>query len=153
MGWLSLYVARTPGIELSDNGTVLLDVDSEVQPDGFLFREPPPDPRAAHLTDADYVEGAPQLVVDVAASTAARDLRSKMEAYRRAGVQEYLVWRTEDKLLDWFRLQPDGTYQRVSPDAQGVVESSQFPGLRLKVAKLLAEDLAGVLAGLDTPHG
>lgn len=152
MSWLGHYVARTPGIELSDNGTVLLDVDSEVQPDAFLFRVPPPGLRAARLTGAGYVEGAPQLVVEVAASSAALDLRAKRDAYRRSGVQEYLVWRTERKLLDWFRLQPDGTYERVAPDALGVIESSQFPGLRLNVATLLAEDIAGVLAGLDSPR-
>lgn len=32
----------------------------------------------------------------------------KMEAYRRAGVPEYIVWRVLDQRIDWFRLR-DGS--------------------------------------------
>jgi hypothetical protein len=36
----------------------------------------------------------------------------------------------------------------VQPDAEGVIESTTFPGLRLNVAAMLAGDRAGVLAAL-----
>lgn len=147
--WLHTYRMRTPGLRVGDNATVILDADNEVQPDVFLFREEPGGPR---VTEDGYVEGAPQLVVEVAASSASYDLHDKLRAYRRNGVAEYVVWRVLDERLDWFRLH-EGEYVRVNPDAQGVIESAVFPGLRLNVPKLIAGDLAGVLAELDQPTG
>lgn len=32
------------------------------------------------------------------------DLHEKLAAYRRNGVQEYIVWRVYDRALDWFAL-------------------------------------------------
>lgn len=145
--WLGAYRARNPGLRLDDNVTVLLDADTEVQPDACLWREEPGGPR---LTEDHYIEGAPQLVVEVAASSASYDLHEKLEAYRRNGVREYLVWRVRDEMLDWFRLR-EGQYVWVEPDQDGVIESEFFPGLRLPVPKLLADDLAGVLAALEPP--
>ena len=147
VGWLTAYCARHPEARVGGNATVLLDADNEVQPDVCLWRAEPGGP---HLTEDHYVEGAPQLVVEVAASSASYDLHDKMRAYRRNGVLEYVVWRTLDEAVDWFRLD-EGEYVRVEPDARGVIESQVFPGLRLHVTKLLAGDLAGVLAELEQP--
>ncbi len=95
-----------------------------------------------------YIQGAPELVVEIAGSTASIDLHAKKNAYRRNGVQEYLVWRVYDRALDWFSFR-EGEYVRLEPGASGVIESGVFPGLRLDVAKLLAGDLAGVIAALE----
>ena len=140
--WLGTYVATTPGLRAGDNSTVFLDGGNEVQPDAFLWR---PEPGGLRLTDDGYIEGAPQLVVEIAASSVSYDLHDKLEAYRRNGVLEYVVWRTLDRAIDWFRLR-NGTYVRIEPDADGIVESEQFPGLRLHVLSMLAGDLATVLA-------
>jgi Uma2 family endonuclease len=128
---------------------VYLTQASEVQPDAFLFYDPPP-PGGGRLTTDGYLDGPPQLVFEVAASSASYDLHDKKEAYRLAGVPEYIVWRTLDKQINWFRLR-NGEYELVEPDANGVIESALFPGLRLAVAKMLAGDLAGVLAELERP--
>jgi Uma2 family endonuclease len=146
VGWLAAYVARTPGVRLGDNATVYLDAENEVQPDAFLWR---PEPGGPRLTEDRYIEGAPQLVVEISASSASYDLHDKLRGYRRNGVQEYVIWRVLDRAIDWLRLR-EGEYARVEPDARGVIESVAFPGLRLQVAKLLAGDLAGVLAELDS---
>jgi Uma2 family endonuclease len=132
--WLGTYSTRVPGVRLGDN---------EVQPDAFLWREEPGGP----MVREDYVRGAPQLVVEVAASSASYDLHEKLRAYRRNGVREYVVWRVLDGAIDWFRLR-EGEYVRVEPDDRGVIESEAFPGLRLNVPKMLANDAAGVLAEL-----
>lgn len=144
--WLGGYVARTPGVLLRVDGTVFLTPESEVQPDAFLFRDPPP-PGGARLREDGYIEGAPQFVLEVSASSASRDLHDKLEDYQRAGVLEYVVWLTYEQRVEWFRLR-DGRYVSVQPDERGGIESEFFPGLRLNVPKLLAGDFAGVLAEL-----
>jgi len=133
MLWLGTYRARTPGVRLGDNATVKLDTDNEVQPDAFLWRA---ESGGARL-EGGYIVGAPQLVVEVAASSASYDLHDKLRAYRRNGVREYVVWRVLDGAIDWFRLR-EGEYVRVEPDPHDVIESEVFAGLRLDVPKLLA---------------
>ena len=63
------------------------------------------------ISDDDYIEEAPELVVEVASSSASYDLGPKLEAYRRNSVREYVVWRVLDCEIDWFVL-TDGEYRR-----------------------------------------
>jgi Uma2 family endonuclease len=149
VGWLVVYASRQSDVAVYSDTTVLLDAANEVQPDALLlFKQAPPG--GARITEDDYIEGPPQLVVEVAASSASYDLHDKLRAYQRAGVIEYVVWRTLDEAIDWFPLQ-DGEYVAIQPDERGVIESSVFSGLRLNVARMLAGDLAGVLSQLDRP--
>ena len=140
--WLGMYQAQHPEVDGGDGGTVRLDPDNNVQPDSYLRRRE----GSSKLTDDDYLEGPPEFVFEVAASSAAADLGPKLRAYRRNGVREYVVWQVWEKRLDWFELSDDGEYVVRQPDRRGVIESRMFPGLRLAVAKLPAEDLDGVLA-------
>jgi Uma2 family endonuclease len=89
------------------------------------------------------------LVAEIVASSASYDLHDKKEAYRRNGVQEYLVWQVFERKVDWYRLQ-DGEYELLQPDQDGVVKSQVFPGLWLAVPALLAGEMATVLAVLQT---
>jgi Uma2 family endonuclease len=145
VAWALAYAAKTPGVDYADNGTVLLDAENEVQPDLALWRDAAGGPR---LNDEGYLDGAPQLVIEVAASSASYDLHDKLRAYERNRVQEYVVWRVLNQRIDWFRCQ-DGHFTTVEPNAAGTIESTAFPGLRLHVGKMLAGDLAGVLAELN----
>src|SRR5262245_49162411 len=95
VAWLGYYVAYTPGLEAGDNGTIKLDAKNEVQPDAFAFVTPDSGGRVKIDAD-DYVVGAPDFVGEISASTASYDLHDKLEAYRRNGVKEYVVWRVED---------------------------------------------------------
>ncbi len=144
MTWLGVYRAATPGIGLADNTTVRLDLDNEPQPDALLRIETDFGGQS-HISVDDYVEGAPELIVEIASSSASYDLHDKLKAYRRNGVQEYIVWRVIDRQLDWFHLQA-GEYIPLQPDESGMICSRIFPGLHLQVAALLAGDLARVLA-------
>jgi Uma2 family endonuclease len=148
IAWLDTYTTLAPDVELAIEATVFLGVSSEVRPDACLFRASPRG--AVRITEDDYLEGAPDLVVEIAASSATYDLHDKMEVYRRAGVPEYIVWRVLDRQIDWFDL-VDGRYVRRQPDANGIIESRTFPGLRLNVTAMLAENCAGVLAALRPP--
>jgi Uma2 family endonuclease len=145
--WLGLYYAATPGTGLADNSTVRLDPFNEPQPDLLLRLESSAGGRS-HITADDYIEGPPELVVEIAASSAAYDLREKKMAYQRNGVQEYLVWQVYEQRLDWFYLHED-EYEPLLPDADGITRSRVFPGLHLDIAALLAGDLAAVLATLQ----
>jgi Uma2 family endonuclease len=145
--WLNAYAMNVPGLEVAVDSTVFLSEDSELQPDVFLYWRPARD-RGARLNDDGYMEGAPELIVEVAASSASYDLHDKMEAYRLAGVPEYIVWLALEERILWFRLR-DGAYVPVEPDANGIIASALFPDLQLNVAAMLAGDAAGVLAALN----
>ncbi|KAM3090922.1 Uma2 family endonuclease [Phormidesmis sp. 146-35] len=77
------------------------------------------------------------------------DLHDKKRAYRRSGVQEYIVWRTLDEAIDWFVLEND-EYVLLNADEQGTIRSRVFPGLWLAVSALLEGDMKTVLSVLQT---
>lgn len=139
--WLGVYRASHRGVIGGDNTSMRRRPRSVVQPDLYLRRADGP----VKLSEEGYLESGPELVAEISNTSASYDLHSKMEVYRRAAVQEYIVWRVYDAAIDWFELR-EGRYERLQPDENGVLESRVFPGLRLAVAKMLAGDLAGVLA-------
>ena len=146
-GWLVVYCAATPGVKVSNNATVQLDLDNELQPDLLLRIESSAGGRS-RVNEKGYVEGPPELVAEIAASSLSYDLHDKLRAYRRNGVQEYIVWRVEDRQVDWFELK-EGEYARLAPDEAGVIHSRVFPGLRLAAQALLNGDMAALLADLQ----
>ena len=75
-------------------------------------------------------------------------MKEKRRVYARNGVREYLVWRVAEGRVDWFCLEKEG-YVAQTPDANGLLPSRVFPGLRLPVAALLAGETAEVLGGLE----
>ena len=145
--WAGHYVARTPGLGFADNSTARLDEDNETQPDLLMLLPPHAGGRAKVDAD-DYVTGPPDLVCEIAASTVSIDLHAKLNAYRRNGVREYLVWRTEDEAIDWFVLR-EGRFDPLAAPADGFLRSETFPGLWLDPAALLRGDLPRLFAVLD----
>jgi Uma2 family endonuclease len=145
--WLGVYRASTPGIGAGVNGTVRLDEENDPQPDAML-RLPAELGGQSRIDEDDYVAGPPELIIEIAASSVSYDLHDKKDVYGQLGVQEYVVMRTEDRAIDWFRLE-NGQYLKVEPDEEGIIESLVFPGLRLATTALLAGDLARVLAELQ----
>lgn len=147
MTWLGIYEAMTPGVALGDAPTVLLDLDNEPQPDAVLLIDEEAGGQA-RLSEDDYIEGAPELVVEIAASSVAIDLHAKKQAYRRNGVKEYVVWQVLDQTISWFYLDK-GEYLDLCVDTDGTIRSRVFPGLWLAVADLLAGNMQRVLAVLQ----
>ncbi len=147
IGWLGFYHSATPGTNLSDNATVRLDFDNEPQPDALL-RIDSKFGGNSRISNDDYIEGAPELIVEIAASTVSYDLHHKLTVYRRNGVQEYIVWRVDDQAIDWFILD-EGKYIILLPDENGIIKSRIFPGLYLSVNDLLTGNLAKVLQQLE----
>jgi Uma2 family endonuclease len=153
MGWAYFYRALTPGVDLSDNATVRLGPDNEAQPDGVLYILPEHGGQA-EVNDG-YLEGAPELVIEVAATSVSIDAGTKKMAYQRHGVKEYLIWRVLDDEIDWFILRDSG-YAQLAADPAGIVRSETFPGLWLDRPAMLRRDSAAVLRllqqGLASPE-
>ena len=141
--WLGVYEASTPGVVGGDNSTLRLGPINRPQPDGYLRILPSHGGRAT--TDADgYVVGGPDLIAEVAASSASYDLNAKLDVYRRNNVREYVVWRVFDFAIDWFVLR-EGQFHPHARGPDGLFRSVIFPGLWLDPDALLRGDLATVL--------
>jgi Uma2 family endonuclease len=154
--WLEIYEESTPGLVAGDNSTVRLDQDNAPQPD-LLMCIPAAAGGTSRITADGYLEGPPELAIEVAASSVSYDLHQKLGAYRRNGVQEYLVHRVDDGEVDWFVLER-GAYVRQQSDSEGLLKSRVFPGLWLDVPALLRSDRRALRAALergtsDPAHG
>lgn len=154
IAWLGIYKAHTPGVQGGDNATLRMALGFQVpQPDAFLRILP--EYGGQSKTEKGYVVGSPELAAEVAASSASYDLHDKLEAYQRNGVQEYVVWRTEDQAIDWFLLKA-GKFQPLKASQDGIYKSKIFPGLWLDAAAILRGDLAAVLTtaqlGIASPE-
>ncbi len=145
--WLGTYEAATPGVMVLDNTTLQLDYDNEPQPDALLRLDPALGGRS-RVTADDYLEGPPELIVEIAASSASYDLHAKLRAYQRNGVQEYLAVQIYERRVDWFALH-EGVYEALQADEAGVLRSEVFPGLWLQPSAVWAGDLAALLAVLN----
>ena len=143
--WLGIY-AIEHDLKFFPNATLLLDTENSFQPDSVLCSKPRKGGRV-WLNAKGYLCGSPELVVEVAASSASIDLRDKLRVYRRLEVNEYIVWRTQDKALDWFVLD-DGEYKKLTAGRDHKLRSQVFQGLVLDVNALLKMDGAKVLAAL-----
>jgi Uma2 family endonuclease len=147
VAWLATYRAATPGVRAGDNATLGLDNDNMPQPDGLLVIETASGGQAT-IDSKGYIEGAPELVAEIASSTTSIDLHDKFNVYRRSGVQEYIVWRVLDRAFDWFILR-EGRYLLLAAGEDGVSRSEVFPGMWLNAPAMLEGKLDVVLSTLQ----
>jgi Uma2 family endonuclease len=154
VAWLGVYQASTPYVAGADSITLHLDLENELQPDALLRLEPAVGGRSQVSAD-DYLEGPPELIVEVAPSSAAYDLHVKRRVYARNGVPEYLAVQVYEQHLDWFTLR-EGIYEVLAADESGILRSEIFPGLWLSTEAFWAGDLAAILGvlqeGLASPE-
>src|SRR5438128_2513215 len=71
--WLGHYEAQTPGTEATSPQTLILTDEDEVEPDLMLLWKPEFGGRAKFNAD-EFLTGSPELVIEVANSSSARDL-------------------------------------------------------------------------------
>jgi Uma2 family endonuclease len=149
---VSFYCAQTPGTDVGDSVTTILGEESEPQPDLFV-RILPEFGGRSRTTDDDYIEGPPELLIEVASSSVSLDLHGKRQEYALAGVPEYLVLNLRDSRLHWFDLRNDQVRQ---PDADGICRMTTFPGLWLHENAVCQRDYAkatsALNAGLSSPE-
>jgi Uma2 family endonuclease len=127
-----------------DNSTVVLDMDNEFQPDAVLLIESSAGGRT-RIGEDGFVHGPPELVVEISASTVSIDMNRKLNAYRRNGVSEYIVWRVQDSEIDWFVLR-SGVFEKLNQDSEGLLRSEVLPGLVLNPAAMISGNLSAVAA-------
>lgn len=153
-GWLAVYKAATPGVVACDNGSVILDFSNEYQPDASLAIVEEGGGQS-RVNKKGYVEGAPELCVEVAYSSAAIDLHAKKKVYARTGVREYVVAVLQAGRVDCFELN-NKVFKESPADEAGIWKSGVFPGLWLNGPALIRKETAAVLEtlheGLATPE-
>jgi Uma2 family endonuclease len=154
IGWLGIYSMHTPGVRGGDNGALRLDELNAPQPDAYLIVLPTHGGQVRFDSDG-YIVGAPELVAEVAASSAAIDLNAKKTAYLRNGVREYIVWRVFDRAIDWF-VSREGRFDRLVPGEGGRLQSQVLAGLWLDAEALIGGDMLSVdrivRQGVTTPE-
>jgi len=139
--FLGIYAANTPGVRGAGDCSVRMGPKNMPQPDVFLII---PRGGKTRISKDKYVEGPPELIAEVAASSASYDLHVKMDLYQRQGVQEYIVWRVFEQEIDWFVLSKN-KFKLLFPDSGGIFRSQIFPGLWLDAPALLRGDFATVM--------
>ncbi len=138
MTWLTRYKAYTPGTDVLDNATTILDDANEPQPDAALRLLPEYGGQTRENADG-YIVGAPELTAEVALSSAAIDLHSKRRAYERTGVREYIVLVLRERRVAWFVRRGQG-FAPLDPGADGILRSEFFGGLWMDPEAMLRQD-------------
>jgi Uma2 family endonuclease len=144
--WLNFYHFRTPGTEVMDNATVILDDLGEVQPDALMRILPSKGGRTCDI--GKFVGGAPELIIEIADSSRGIDLGDKLAEYERAGALEYVVFALDPDEVFWHVRQNDRLV-RVDAGPDGLYHSRFFPGLWLDPVALFSDDGLALLAALD----
>ncbi|MEM9644005.1 MAG: Uma2 family endonuclease, partial [Planctomycetota bacterium] len=132
--WLSSYVMSHPDLVVSDNATVRLNDDNDPQPDLCMVRIG----GQTHTDEAGYLNGPPELIVEIAGSSASYDFGEKQDVYENAGVGEYVVFETLNGRVEWWC--HNGVRFIDSPRDSGRLKSLRFPGLWLDVGALQNAD-------------
>ncbi|MFT3878951.1 MAG: Uma2 family endonuclease [Gemmatales bacterium] len=143
-GWLFCYSSQTPGVRNGGSATLKIDTENEFEPDGMLFY----DQGQLVIADDGYLEGVPELVVEVSASTISVDSKEKFRVYEKQGVKEYLLWNTQADTITWFARNKN-KFVAMKPNRAGIIQSKTFPGLWLDVAAMLEGDLTQVMKTLN----
>lgn len=144
--WLDEYEERTPGTEMLAGATDIMGSESQPEPDHCLFVLPAYGGRV-RVNRRGYLTGAPEPIVETAATTESRDLHQKKDDCEKARVREYVVVALRSKKVFWF-IRRGGKFAEMRPGPDGIFRSKAFPGLRLDRDALLKRDRARLLTVL-----
>jgi Uma2 family endonuclease len=144
--WLDYYAENTPGVQVLDNATTILGWKIEPQPDAMLRILPECGGRTRNVRG--FIQGAPELVVEVSKATRYVDLGPKLTDYERAGVLEYVVHALDPDEVIWYGQDQGVLHERPIP-RDGIYRSAAFPGLWLDPLALVNNDGRRLRAVLD----
>ena len=107
-----------------------------VQPDVLIVCD------VAKLANGKYVDGAPDMVMEVlSAATAKKDRRTKLRLYQSARVPEYLILDPYGRTVERYLL--DGNQYILPPEILGAedeIELKALPGVQITLADWFLED-------------
>lgn len=96
-----------------------------------------------------YLDGPADLAVEIASpESRLRDRGEKFAEYETGGVREYWIVDPDTRRADFFRLDAEGRYQRITPGPDGIFRSEVLPGFWIRVAWLWQEPLPPTLGVL-----
>jgi Uma2 family endonuclease len=144
MYWLTNYWVATPGVQPSVAATTRLGEQAVPEPDASLRIV---QGGQTHLEEG-YIIGAPELAIEIAASSVSIDSHAKRRDYESHGVREYLLWRVEEEAIDWW-VSRQGRFEPLAAEEGGIVRSEVFPGLWLDVEAFFRLEVPRVLAVLQ----
>lgn len=142
---IARYESATPGVEGAAHATVLLSADAEPEPDMLMRILPEYGGQTSNSSD-DYIVGPPELIIEVASDLRSIEFHEKLEDYRRAGVQEYLVLCPGNRIARWLDLK--GRRERNAAEER-VMRSTSFPGFWIDLRALFEKDQARLVATLE----
>ncbi len=146
VGIFFIYQSVTPGVRANIESTTVLDHRNEVQPDCSLRILEASGGQTRTIPE--WIEGAPELVVEIARSSRSIDLGPKLEEYRRAGVIEYVVLAIDPDEVFWHERIGEA-FSQVTPGEDGVYRSKVFPGLWFDPVAFFRGDAQALIATLE----
>ncbi len=133
-GWLHHYNYKLGDVlTIVSNATLLLG-GSSFQPDVALRRG-----RTRLAGKGQYLEGPPDLVVEISYSSRAYDLGPKLAAYRSGGVREYVSILLEEQRVEW-RVLSGSRYRLLEAGEDLILRSPHFQGLWLDTGAVFPPD-------------
>lgn len=140
--WIATYAMHDPTLVGSDNATIRLNADNDPQPDLCLLRVE----GQTRFDDEGYIIGPPEMIVEIAGSSASYDFGEKRDVYEAAGVGEYLVFEAIEGRIQWWR-SDSGRFVDILPD-DGIYKSALFPGLWLDADALRSANALKLIENL-----
>jgi Uma2 family endonuclease len=96
-----------------------------------------------------YLEGPADLVIEITSpESRLRDRGEKFAEYEAGGVREYWIIDPDARRVDFFRLDPEGRYQRFGPDPDGIYRAAAVPGFWIRPDWLWQDPLPASLGVL-----
>ena len=152
---LGTYDMVTPGVECLPRVTVLLDDETEAEPDLCLRLEREIG-GTSWIDEDDFVAGPPECLIEVSDhDTEQIDKCDKFRAYEKGGVREYIIILIREARVLWF-VRQDGWFVESAIPSDGILCPRSFPGLRLDTGAVFTRDLhrmhSVAESGADTPE-
>ena len=152
---LSTYAMKTPGAKGLPRVTVLLDDETEAEPDLCMLLEREAGGRS-WVDEEGFLAGPPECLIEISDHDTERlDTVDKLHAYERGGVEEYITFLIREKRVLWYVREDTKFVERAVPP-DGILRPRSFPGLRLDTGAVFDENIHRVHSvaesGLATPE-
>ena len=102
---------------------------------------------------AGHCDAVVEVLSDSTQAEVLRDTDEKRRDYALAGVKEYTILDPSGEHMRFYRLAPEGRYEEIPPDADGVIHSEVLPGFQFRMEDLRRQPELAELALDDVYAG